>query len=140
MASDEKGYIPPKTFPCIRRSDGYICMGNEKSLQLGNGDLIPFDGDVNLSPKEALAYLRKGGKHVTDIAPAASKVIPENALADITRMDKGELIEYAMDEYGLNFGGQKLNEDQMRAKILERRKELAEPRTAAKPSGLSASA
>jgi len=128
-------YKPDKTIVCIR-DDGYICMANQNGIQLSMGRLRPYNGDLDASLEERMAYIRGDRPRTKDLAFREEL---EKGEADIEKMDRGQLIEYAMDEYGLNLTKGKLTEADMRGKIIEARMLLKVPAAQESP-GIGASA
>lgn len=133
-----KNYIPAKTFLCVRE-DGMLVMGNENSIQLSQAGmrLRPYPGKVTDSHDVIQRFLR-GGDSVRDLG-AMSPTILENQLANVEAMDKGDLIEYGMDEYGIEFAP-KTSAVEMRKQILAFRETLNNPAPANGIGGIAASA
>lgn len=141
MATEAKGYKPEPGMLCVRE-DGYLCMANkmaiEQSMTAGSGRLRPYPGKVTDSPDVVQTFLR--GSAPKDIAATPLQEAMERGTVNIDMLDRGQLIEYGMDELGLDLTKGKLSAVEMREKIREAGSPRTAPPAAPAPTGIGVAA
>jgi hypothetical protein len=109
-----KGYVPDEGIVCIRVTDGMLCMANQMtinhSMTSGNGELRPYHGELNASLQERMLYIH--GKNTKSGGTVKEDL--ETGKFDVDTASRADLIELAMDEYGVDISAHKT-----RTKVLE---------------------
>jgi hypothetical protein len=122
-AKSAEHYQPEKPVVCIRSTDGMLVMANSMAQQHSMGVLRPYHGPLNATHEQRLLYLRGYNPETGGTVKEAI----EAGKFDIDSASRGDLIEYASDEFGADLGGIKTRREVYEAVLKLREKNAAPP-------------